>query len=145
MEKERKKRNLLKGLLLAGGLMTIVAGSQCITHIVSGVWGAKEDQWTPMRMAESLDQTRDVFRLFIAGKELSEHLEAGTLKGVQPDGSEYDIVAKDVRVQLNHAPETRYRYMMFSVIPTFFFGMGLGFLFMGLVFRARNVSTPSES
>ena len=127
----------INGFTILGMTMVFVFGTQVLTYTASAFWAEQDIYWTPAKLAEPLAETQDVFRLSIAGKGLANHLDQGTLKGIESDSDEYTVLHDDVRVRMNHYREHQVRWLKRALIVAPLFGLGLGLLAGGLVRPAR--------
>ncbi len=95
-------------------------------------------------MKVPVEQTKDNFELYIAGRLIQKHLSDGTLLGVDNDGKQYPIVAKDVTVRLNNWDKIKAKILGHTTVSGFGFGIALTLLVVGLIqFFSRRKNSPA--
>ena len=66
-------------VLLAGLLGVFTVGTSFIVSVCNVSFGDRDIWWTHRGMRVTMEETRNEFELFIAGKPLKKHLASGTL------------------------------------------------------------------
>lgn len=126
-----KKRT--NSLLWTGLTGTIILGTIFFADLYRAFWGDRAIWWTHQAMKVPIEETKDNFELFIAGRLLQKHLTDGTLLGVDDDGKQYPIVAKDVTVRLNNWDKIKTTILGHTTMSGFGFGVALTLLVVGLI------------
>ena len=125
-------RRSVKPLVLLGLLGTLIFGSSFATQYGRALWGNRDIWWTPRSMALPLDQTRDVFELYVSGTSLGDHLVRRSLSAVEGSGRSYAVVAEDIRVRLNNWQTVRGSLLHSAVPAAFLLGASVTCLGLGV-------------
>jgi hypothetical protein len=134
----------INSLLWIGLTGTIILGTIFFADLYRAFWGDRTIWWTHQAMKVPVEETKDNFELFIAGRLLQKHLADGTLLGVDNDGKQYPIVAKDVTVRLNNWDKIKATILGHTTMSGFGFGVALTLLVMGLIqFFGRRKNSPA--
>jgi hypothetical protein len=127
------------GFMIAGLIGTIVFGVHLSTSLFSFFFADRNIWWTPSRLALPLSETEDVFQLLITTKPLKDHLEAGTLHIIGPEGGQYKVVDKDITVRLNNWQRIQIQTLEGAVFSAFFFGVCTTLLIIGYANRRKEL------
>lgn len=136
-------REMIKGLLLAGLIGTLVSGSQLAAAYWQVFQGRQDIWWTPMQLALPLSEAAHHFELHISGELLQRHLERGSLSARDRNGIEYRVVPKDIKVRLNNWQQIKAMKLQGAVLAAFLLGssltcLGIG---LGLLLRQRRMQS----
>lgn len=123
----------INSLLWIGLTGTIIIGTSFFIDLYRVFWGDRTIWWTHQAMRLSVEQTKDNFELYIAGRLLQKHLSNGTLLAIYKNGKQYPIVAKDVTVRLNNWDKTKAIILGHTTMSGFGFGVALTLLVIGLI------------
>jgi len=96
-----------------------------------GIW------WTHRELKLPLEETKDVFELYIGGKLLRKHLADRTLYSVDKDGNHYPVVSRDVTVRLNNWEKTKASILTRAVVTGVGFGAAIALLITGVIQAVR--------
>lgn len=127
----------LNPVLLIGLLGLFGVGSQFVVHLYQAFYAPRDIYWTHTRSPLTLDETRDTFQVFIAGKPLDRHLAEGTLFAVADNGERYPVVARDVTARVNHWPRVQAERLTWTVFMALLVGPVLALLAAGIVVAVR--------
>ena len=120
-------------LLWIGLTGTIIIGTIFFADLYRVFQGDRTIWWTHQAARLPVEQTKDNFELYIAGKLLQKHLSDGTLLGVDNDGRQYLIVAKDVTARLNNWDKIKATIFGHTTMSGFGFGVALTLLVICLI------------
>ena len=120
-------------LLFIGLIGFVTAGSQFFVDIYSAFYGDRNIYWTHQEMKLPLDETFNVFQLFIAGKPLQKHLSEKTLFAVDKNGIQSSVASKDVSVRVNNWNNVKSRILTKAVFTGCAFAISVTLLIIGLI------------
>lgn len=134
----------INSLLWIGLTGTIIIGTSFFTDVYRAFWGDRSIWWTNQAKRLSVEQTKDNFELYIAGKLLQKHFSDGTLLGIDNNGKQYPIVAKDIAVRFNNWDKIKATILGYTTMSGFGLGVVLTLLVTGLIqfFRREKKSPP---
>ncbi len=131
------KTTFFNPLLLIGLIGFFTLGSSLGVDLYRAFWGDRNIYWTHAAMPLSLEDTANDFQIDISGKRLQRHLTDGTLQARDANGASYPVVAKDVRVRVNHWPSVQSGILIKAVFTSFAFGAALTMLIVGWIMARR--------
>jgi len=120
-------------LLIIGLTGTIFFGSFFAGEYLGASESNKDNWWTPMDMALSLDQTRPEFELYLKKELLQKHIEKGTLLVANDGGNPSKLISGDIKIRLNNWNKVKAEKLKYAVFTAFFLGASLALLIIGLI------------
>jgi hypothetical protein len=134
---------MIKGLLLAGLIGTLVSGSQLAAAYWQIFQGRQDIWWTPIQLALPLSEAASHVELHVSGELLQRHLERGSLSARDRNGKEYRVAPQDIKVRLNNWQQIKALKLQGAALAAFLFGSSLTCLGIGLALwlRQRGMQT----
>ena len=129
------------GLFIAGLISTLIFGGSLLMSLVELRRGDPGHNWTHRDMRIPLSETRNDLELYIGGELLQKHIERNGLKTIGPDGTDYTVVERDIRVRWNHWAEWRAELTLRAIPAAFLTGLFVACLAIGL-YQARRSRRP---
>ena len=120
-------------LLIIGLTGTIFFGSLFAGDYLGASESNKDNWWTPMSMALSLDQTRPEFELYLKKELLQKHIEKGTLLVANDGGNPSKLISGDIKIRLNNWNKVKAEKLKYAVFTAFFLGASIALLIIGLI------------
>ena len=120
-------------LLWIGLTFTLIIGSSFIVDVYRAFYGDHGIWWTPNSMRLPLEETKDVFDLYIGGKPLRMRLSDKTLFSVDKNGKQYPVVSRDITVRLNNWDKTKASILTHTTLSGPALGAALTLLVIGLI------------
>jgi hypothetical protein len=127
------KQRRMNPLLLMGLIGVFTIGSTLAAQVYRAFWGDKGIWWTPPGMSLKVEETGNDVAISIGGKLLQKHLAEGTLFAVDPNGTQYRVVSRDVGVRLNNWERVKASLLTTATLSSFCFCVSLTLLILGLI------------
>jgi len=127
------KPKSINPLFLIGLIGFFTLGSSFFVDIYRAFYGEKDIYWTHQEMKLPIENTKNDFQIFIAGKSLQNHLSDRTIYAVDKNGMQYLVVAEAINVRLNNWNKMKSTILTKATFTGFAFGITLTLLITGLV------------
>ncbi len=112
---------------------TLFIGTSFAVDMYQIVRGNHDIWWTHRDMRLPLAQTRNEVEIYVAGKQLEQHLSTGSLLRMETNGRQRRITASDVSVRLNNWNRVKASLLMKTTLTGIGLGAALAMLAIGLV------------
>jgi len=136
------KKIRLNTLAMFGLTGMFIFGSIFAAQIIQIAWGNRDIWWTPDTKKLSLQQSTSRFELSIAGKTLQQHLDNGTLLGIDDAGKHYRIVESDIKVRVNNWDEVKDSMLSSALFSAFCTGAALACFLIGIATARKSDANP---
>ena len=120
-------------LLLIGTIACFGIGAQYLPALYRAVWTDPDIWWTGRSVKLPIEETRDSFELYIAGKPLQRHLSERTLLLRSREGEPVPVVPGQVRARLNNYDRVKSERLARTLWLGPAFGAALTLFLLGLI------------
>lgn len=136
------KKIRLNTLAMFGVTGMFIFGSIFAGQIIQIVWGNKDIWWTPTTQKLPFEKTTPRMELYIGGKTLRQHLDNGTLLGIDDTGKHYRIVESDIEARFNTWDEVKDSMLSSALFSAFCTGASLACFLIGLAAARKSDKIP---
>lgn len=128
------------------GMMTL--GTRLAVDMVQTLRGDPGCWWTHQQMRLPVEETANVFQLYVGDKALQKHLDDGTLFATDAKGEHFRIVSKDVSVRMNNWQKQKAFTLQWALFSAFGSGVSATLFLIGLFqslaySRTQKTGTPA--
>lgn len=127
------KRAFGNGALWIGLTAAIMIGTGFFVEVHQAFRGDRDIWWTHQDMMLGIEQTKDAFELYVAGRPLEERLKGRHLLLMDEEGVTHPLVAKDITVRLNNWNKRKAELLTHTTVSGFLFGVAVALLAIGLI------------
>lgn len=119
--------------LWIGLTAAIMIGTGFFVEVHQAFWGERDMWWTHQDMRLGIEQTKDAFELYIAGRPLEERLKGRDLLLMDEEGITHPLAAKDITVRVNNWNKRKADLLTHTTVSGFLFGVAVALLALGLI------------
>jgi len=127
----------LHTLAMFGLTGMFIFGSIFAAQIIQIARGDKDIWWTPTNKKLSFAQSKPRMELYIAGRSLQQHLDKGTLFGVDASGTQYRVAENDIAVRFNTWEEVKDDMLSSALFTAFCTGASCACFLIGLAMSRK--------
>ncbi|MBN1493466.1 MAG: hypothetical protein JW938_04900 [Candidatus Omnitrophica bacterium] len=133
--KEGGMKEKVRGVVIAGLIMSCVFASFLIGNLFSAYKGKTDIWWTPKTMMLSLERAKERVEVYVGGTLLSEQARKGMVTVSDESGGQYTVYEKNIGVRVNNWDGQKAALLERALLNAFGAGAGLSLLLVGLFLR----------